>query len=117
MDSAPHCKPGATALPGAAGDHRPSGRVAPHAEITLTAPLSCTTRVLGAAATASTRLPAGSVLTFDGARLGRARLEVFLYDRALGIVVDGETYLAVVDDGTARRHARSRPYRALTGRA
>jgi hypothetical protein len=90
----------------------------PPVEIILTAPLSCSTRVLGAGATAvRTTDPAGSVLTFDGSSWDGPELQVFLYDRTLGIVVDGATYLAVVDDATARRTLGAARYRALTGRA
>ena len=42
---------------------------------------------------------------------------MFLYDRALGIVIDGATYLAAVDDATARGTLGADRYRALTGRA
>ena len=88
------------------------------AEITLTAPLTCTTRILGAVATSvRSTYPAGAVLTFDGPARDGPELRVFLYDRTLGIVVDGATYLAVVDAATARRTLGAARYRALTERA
>jgi hypothetical protein len=84
-------------------------------EITLIAPLACTTRILGAAATSGrTTYPAGAVLTFDGSAWDGPELQVFLYDRTLGIVIDGATYLAVVDAATARRTLGAARYRALT---
>jgi hypothetical protein len=86
--------------------------------VTLTAPLACTTRILGDAATAvPTTYPPGAVLTFDGASGDGPALEVFLYDRTLGIVVAGAAYLAVVDAATARGTLGAARYRALTGRA
>jgi hypothetical protein len=112
MDTTHQCTPGASVTPGP-----PSGWTPPVA-IRLTAPLSCTTHVLGAAATAvRTTYPAGARLTFDGAYGDGPELRVFLYDRALGIVLDGATYLAAVDEATARGTLGASRYRALTGRA
>ena len=81
-------------------------------------PLTCTTHVLGAEATAvRTTYPAGARLTFDGAYGDGPAFRVFLSDRALGIVLDGATYLAAVDEATARGTLGAARYRALTGRA
>jgi len=87
-------------------------------EVTLTAPLTCRPRILGAVAVEATRTyPAGSVLTFDESAWDGPELLVFLYDHLLVIAIDGATYLAVVDDATARGTLGAARYRALTGRA
>jgi hypothetical protein len=96
----------------------PASGWTPPVEVTLTAPLACRPRILGAVAEAAPRTyPAGSVLTFDGSSWDGAELQVFLYDHRLGIVIDGATYLAVVDAATARGTLGAARYRALTGRA